>query len=618
MASMLNGRTRRGGWYFGMAVAASVAGMLMVSGCNDNEVQDAGGGTADAALTCDQTMKARFAPDANTTVIAVKSFKAGDPLVLDASAVTSATPVAGNSLCLVKLNVGPGHAGPSGAPSTSAGIGMEIWLPAPSNWNRRIHNLGGGGWQGGAYGDPTKIASASATPSAATIAASEGAVVGTTDTGHAIQNGSFAMNPDGTINTTLWNDFAQRSLHELALKTKALVAAYYATPQKYAYWDGCSTGGRQGYNEAQNNPSDYDGYLNGAPAFNWSKFITGELYPQVVAQVDLGGVTLTDAQQSLLSGAAVSACDTVGGQHLGYLMDPAQCRYDPTQDANVLCSGVKIGAVTGTNATAACVTAAQATAMNKTWYGMTRDGSVPNPALDTGTATSLASNQMWFGLMRGTGTGALAGATPFSISTDLVALELQDPTIAGAGFTNATGNGANKWKDLGYAGLANAYDQGIALQSSFGNINTDNPDLSGLVKHGAKVLHYHGLADPLITPSGSIHYYERVASRMGGIPAVQQFDRLFLVPGMGHCSGYGGVNGTAGPAQTANTVPLPHADRQDLYAQLVNWVENGNAPASIKLTSADGSASQPVCMYPTKATYNGSGSIRDAANYSCK
>ena len=618
MNSTTSGNGGGRAWRAGVLAVASATGILALSGCNDHDVDASGSSTASAALACNDTMKTRFAPDANTTVIAVKAFKAGDPLVLTASAATSATPVAGSDLCLVKLNVGPGNAGPAGAPSTSAGIGMEIWLPAPANWNHRIHNLGGGGWQGGAYDDPTQIASAGGVPGAAAIAAAEGAVVGTTDTGHAVPNGSFAMNPDGTINTTLWGDFAQRSLHELALKTKALVAAYYAAPQKYAYWDGCSTGGRQGYNEVQNNPSDYDGYLNGAPAFNWSKFITGELYPQVVAQSDLGGVTLTDAQQALLSGAAVSACDSVGGQHLGYLTDPAQCRYDPAQDANVLCSGVKIGAVTGTNTTAACVTAAQATAMNKTWYGMTRDGSVPSPATDIGTGTSLASNQLWFGLMRGTVTGALAGASPFSISTDLVALELQDPTMAGSNFTNSTGNGANKWKGLGYAGLANAYDQGIALQPSFGNINTDNPDLSGLVKTGAKVLHYHGLADPLITPSGSINYYERVAGRMGGIPAVQQFDRLFLVPGMGHCSGYGGVNGTAGPAQTANTVPLPHADRQDLYAQLVNWVENGNAPARITLTSADGSASQAVCMYPTKATYNGSGSIRDAANYSCK
>lgn len=294
MKSTISGNDGRSGWRLGVVAVASALGSLALSGCNDHDVAAPGGATS-VALACNDTMKARFAPDANTTVIAVKAFKAGDPLVLAASAATSATPVAGSDLCLVKLNVGPGNAGPAGAPSTSAGIGMEIWLPTPSNWNHRIHNLGGGGWQGGAYDDPTQIASAGGVPGAATIAAAEGAVVGTTDTGHAVTNGSFAMNPDGTINTTLWGDFAQRSLHELALKTKALVAAYYATPQKYAYWDGCSTGGRQGYNEVQNNPSDYDGYLNGAPAFNWSKFITNELYPQVVAQNDLGGVTLTDA-----------------------------------------------------------------------------------------------------------------------------------------------------------------------------------------------------------------------------------------------------------------------------------------------------------------------------------
>ncbi|WP_186196763.1 tannase/feruloyl esterase family alpha/beta hydrolase, partial [Burkholderia gladioli] len=143
----------------------------------------------------------------------------------------------------------------------------------------------------------------------------------------------------------------------------------------------------------------------GAPAFNWSKFITGELYPQVVARNDLGGTTLSEAQQTLLSGAAVSACDSVGGQHLGYLTDPGRCTYDPTQDAGVLCAGVRIGAVTGTNTTAACVDAAQATAMNKVWYGITRDGSVPAPAADTGTASSLAGKQLWFGMMRGTETG---------------------------------------------------------------------------------------------------------------------------------------------------------------------------------------------------------------------
>ncbi len=125
---------------------------------------------------------------------------------------------------------------------------------------------------------------------AASTAGTEGSVVGTTDTGHAIGNGSFAMNPDGSIDTALWEDFSERSLHELAIVTKALAKGYYLKAQTYAYWDGCSTGGRQGYKEIQNNPTDYNGYLVGAPAFNWTKFITTELYPQIVFQRDLGGV----------------------------------------------------------------------------------------------------------------------------------------------------------------------------------------------------------------------------------------------------------------------------------------------------------------------------------------
>ena len=150
----------------------------------------------------------------------------------------------------------------------------------------------------------------------AATAGIEGSVVGSTDTGHPggnlpTLNASFAMNADGTINSTLWQDFAERSLHELALKTKALTAAYYLKAQKYAYWDGCSTGGRQGYKEIQNHPDDYNGYLVGAPAFNWSKFITTELYPQIVLQRDLGGVNLTAGQQSQVNAKAVRRRATI-------------------------------------------------------------------------------------------------------------------------------------------------------------------------------------------------------------------------------------------------------------------------------------------------------------------
>jgi hypothetical protein len=146
------------------------------------------------------------------------------------------------------------------------------------------------------------------------------------------------MNPDGTINTVLWSDFAQRGIHEQVLKSKALAQTYYGQMPKYSYWDGFSTGGRQAHMEAQANPTDVNGILAGAPAFNWSKFITAELYPQIVYQRDLGGVPLSSGQLTLLGNAAINACDVVGGQHLGYVPDPSECRYDPTQDPSVICA----------------------------------------------------------------------------------------------------------------------------------------------------------------------------------------------------------------------------------------------------------------------------------------
>jgi len=117
---------------------------------------------------------------------------------------------------------------------------------------------------------------------------------------------------------------------------------------------------------------------------------------------------------------------------------------------------------------------------------------------------------------------------------------------------------------------------------------------------------------------GSINYFSRVSSSMGGDTEVNKFNRLFLIPGMGHCVGVGSVNGSAGPPANPNNVPLPAINpTNQLFGVLVEWLENNNAPASIVLSSMDGSVTLPVCPYPQKATYNGSGSITAAASYSC-
>lgn len=581
--------------------------LALLAGCNGG---DNGSSTPPAPppappvskLVCDDTMKTAFVPDANTAVLLVRAFKKGDPLLLTGTA-TPTTPVAANDLCVVKLNVGPGNPGPAGAPSTSPGIGIEIWLPTEANWNNRIHVMGGGGWAGGVQGSLTALAGAGA---AAATAGVEGAVSATTDTGHAGSSGSFAMNPDGSINTTLWIDFAHRGIHEMAVKTKALTTAYYGRPAKYAYWDGFSTGGRQGTMEAQANPGDFNGILAGAPVVNWTRFITNELYPQIVYQRDLGGVPLTSGQLTLLGNAAINACDLTGGQHMGYIPDPSQCRYDPTLDMSVICT-----ASGGTNTTANCVTQVQAVAMNKIWYGQTSDGSVPSPATDNSFALTPSGNQRWYGLTRGSSSG-LAGATPFTISSDMVALELQDPTLATPSFTNATGNGADRWKALSYAELSHAFDRGLALQVAFGGINTDSPDLTAFRDGGAKMLAYHGWADVLVPPQGTINYYNRVAAQMGGIPAIQSFYRFYLIPGMSHGFGNGTTNAAANP-------PLPTRDQ--LYAALTDWVEKGIAPTRIEANTAVTATNpvaktRPICPYPQKATYAG-GDVNVTASYTC-
>ena len=513
-------------WATFVGVAACVAGTFSACGGDDSTAAAAPPAAPPtsppaALLVCDDTMKTAFKPDANTSVVVVKALKKGDAIPL---APTAAPVLAPNDICAVKLLVGPGHTGPAGAPSTTPGIGIEIWLPAKTAWNQRVHLLGGGGMAGGVHTNPAIFAGGVGT-NPWDIAGVEGAVSATTDTGHPASNSNFLMNPDGTINSVGWDEFSQRGIHEMTLKAKALAKAYFGSDPKYTYWQGGSTGGRQGLKQAQLYPEDFDGIVANQPSVNWSRFITAMLYGQTVTQRDLGGVGMTTPQVNLVSNAAIASCDLVGGQHLGYLLNPATCTYDPTADASVLC----VGQGPGTNSTADCVTLVQARAMNKVWYGMTRDGTAPAPAADTGYETALSGNHMWYGYPRGSSIGTspipnfgniFGPTTPTTIATDFIALSLQNSTVATPSFVNATGNGIDGWKNLSYAQLANAADRGLALQASFGNVNTDEPDLSKFKARGGKLITMYGAADNLIPYSGFINYYSRVATSLGGLANV--------------------------------------------------------------------------------------------------
>jgi len=172
---------------------------------------------------------------------------------------------------------------------------------------------------------------------------------------------------------------------------------------------------------------------------------------------------------------------------------------------------------------------------------------------------------------------------------------------------------------LSYGQFANAFYQGVNLDPLFGHINTDNADLSGLKQTKAKVVTYHSTNDTVIPLRGTINYYTRVANLDGGFAKTQQYNRLFIIPGMDHCLGMTQPSGVAGPPATVNSVPVKLTIfGGDLYTALTNWVENGTAPASGTLKSADASTSQLLCPYPQKASYNGTGAISAASSYTCK
>ncbi|HUR95615.1 MAG TPA: tannase/feruloyl esterase family alpha/beta hydrolase [Gemmatimonadales bacterium] len=584
-----------------------------------------------AALACDEGLKAAMSSNADTKVLLVRQFKQGEPLLLTGAPDTSARgagvegapnatpPTAGLDLCMVKLLVGPGIPGPAGAPSTSAGIGIEVLLPSHDKWNQRIRAYGNSGWAGTAQTSLTAVAS----KDLHAAAAAKGFVVATSDNGHVGApplpeiDASFAMNPDGSVNTVGWRDFSERSLHELAEKTKALTRFYYGRAHGYAYWDGFSTGGRQGLKLAQVFPNDFDGILVGAPAINWSKYHTAGLYAQIAMKQDVGYL-IAPEKLAVATQAAISAC---GGAELGFLLDPLSCRYDPTQDASTICkkSNHKSG-VTGTSTSEHCLTVPEATVINKAWYGQTTDGTAPIPAIDNGNLNILGdTKRLWFGWTRDTDlrSSPAGGAPGLLLAADQTALELQNPALGSTGipalgtkgFTNATGTGKNQWLDsLDYAGLANAQAQGVRLQPRFSNINTDNPDLTRFAARG-RIVMYQGLADEYIPAQGAIDYYERVMARMGGAPAVRKFFRLYLIPGFTH----------SGRSEGRPFVPVPQpaSGRDEMFLALQNWVEKAKAPETIPVESSDSSVSLPLCVYPLRLTYRGNGSAKSAASYAC-
>lgn len=590
----------------------------------------AGLAPAPRPLACDDGIKTAFRPDALTTVVSVRAIPKGSQLVAVDSpqAVTTAV-----DMCLVKLLVGPGSTTVEKdrtAPSYTEGIGMEIWLPAHASWNERIRNYGGGGWVGGGHRDPQKIGS----KLPALVTANMGYATGTHDGGQpAYQDPSFAFLSNGQVNEPSLNDMSYRAIHQQALKTRALVDLYYGKAPRYSYYDGHSQGGRQGLQMAQKHPELYDGFLIGQPAINAPSFGLASLYPQVVMKSELGITALDkDAAAAFarkvaaVNARAVASCDK---EKLGFLLDPFACGYDPLRDAGALCTGVTGQGVTGSNAdTATCMSAKEAVALNKIWYGPTTDGSYDPQQTDAGRSGQVRGDkQLWWSLTRGSNLGGQITRA----STDMLALALRDVRYAadasvasGIALRNASTPVRNRWQELSYTDFAQALTRGLD-QPLLRDYQTDNAAAAAkFASLKRKMILWNGLAEDVIPAQGSVHYYERIKAGAGGDAQAQQFLRLYNLPGMAHSSQgrawtVGNVNNTVPmPQLPGNNNQNPTREQDTLFSALVDWVERGTAPESIVLQSRDKSTSYPACVYPKKITWSGTGPAREAASYSCR
>ena len=350
-------------------------------------------------------------------------------------------------------------------------------------------------------------------------------------------------------------DFADRAIHETTTKGKAIVAAFYGSGPRLSYFNGCSTGGRQALTAAQRFPDDFDGIVAGAPAIYASHQSAGQIWIWQATHRDEASF-LPPATLAVLHDAVVAKCDALDGVKDGVLEDPTRCSFDP---GTVAC---KSGDGPG------CLTSAQVEAARQIYTG----------------AKNSRGERVFSGLYPGSELGwtASAGAQPVGYALDVYRyVVMRDP----------------KWDPMTLN-----YDGDIAKADKVvGQLTAIDPDLTRLLSHG-KLLMYAGWSDPGIPPGYLPEYYKNVLAKTK-VKNIKNATRLFMIPGMGHC---GGGDGTS---------------TFDMLAALDQWVEKGKAPDLIPASRVkDGvtDRTRPLCPYPQAATYKGSGSIDDAANFACK
>jgi Tannase and feruloyl esterase len=417
-------------------------------------------------------------------------------------------------------------------------------------WNGKVRNLGGGGLVGNV--------------GAVTAATNTRYVGSSTDSGHpAADNPNFAVIQElRKLNTGRLADFLHESIRRQYQWALKLAQSYYGVAASRNYWDGCSTGGRQGLALALKHGKDFDGFLVGAPANFHTRLQVATVWPTWVNK-DVANSTLTNVQMQAANASAIAACDAQDGVVDGVIGDQRTCKF--SAKANV-CGQP--------GAPAACLTPAQATAIDMIWDG---------PRNDHG-------KRIWFPFGRGanasvqyTPTGAFGGPCG---SLGIFCWSHKDTTF--------------DWTTLPLAQFDD--ETQLATREVARHSDITSTDLDRAKRSGAKILMWHGGTDQLIPWRQSAHYYREAAEEYGGFNKLSSWFRFFLAPGVNHCGG--------------GTGPQP----QSLFDRMVNWVETGVAPDTITAQNpATGTPTRtrPLCPYPQTALYNGTGDTNLAASFTC-
>jgi hypothetical protein len=461
-------------------------------------------------------------------------------------------------------------------PTPDSKIEIEVWLPA-ANWNRRLQGIGNGGFAG-------EIDFEGMARALDSNAATAG-----TDTGHFADgiDASWALHHPEKI-----ADYGWRGIHQMTEQAKSVVAAYYRSPAQHSYFTSCSDGGREALMEAQRFPADYDGILAGAPAYNWTTLLTSAAIGMQTLLADNASY-IRASDVPLIHRAILAQCDKLdklpGDVNDGIVDDPRACHFNA---ARITCKSEH-----GQHCLSAAQVKSLTTLLTERNVG---DTTIPpimaaGGELDpNGWPSWITGNERGKSAMAGFGHGYFAN------------MVYSDP----------------KWDFHTFdpvAGLA------AAREKTSEALDATNPDLSAFRQRGGKLILYHGWADAAISPLFSIHYYDEVQQKLGK-DETSNFTRLYLMPGVKHCSeGPGpdsiGQGGLPAMKESDGSHNVIHA--------LEDWVEDGKAPEAIIATKYAElpnhhdnphkiMMTRPLCPYPQQAHYKGTGSIKGAASFVCQ